>query len=200
MTQKNDCSNGSCTVTTNGDGKSKLVKASDLPLHGNPYPPKDIIQDDTPSSLELTVRSVRTTVQPFMAPFCSAYQKTSDILSIGAAHTRTTIANLQENRGRLKNGLIISGFGLFGLVLARRKGIFKKFLYSSLFMSGAALACYPREVREKTELAFFIAKNRLPPLVQQQYHKITGWKSSTTNQESLNDSEVVTNQSKESKN
>lgn len=193
----NDCSTGSCPVPANDGAKPKLINASDLPLHGNPYPPKDVIQDESPSSLELTVRSVRTTLQPFMAPFCAAYHKTSDVLAIGAAHTQSTMANLRENQSKFKNGIIIGGAGLFGLVLARRRGIFKKILYGSVFASGAALACYPREVREKAELALFIAKDKLPGLVQQQYAKLSGSSQSKSSSEGSND--LASDMTKESK-
>lgn len=196
--KKDDCSTGSCPVV-GSDNKPKLVKSSDLPLHGNPYPPKDVIQNDAPGSLELAVKSVRTTVQPYLTPVCAAYQKTSDILSIGVAHTQSTIANLRENRSRLTNILIISGSGLFGLVVARRRGIFKKLLYTSAFVGGATLACYPREARDKTELAYFIARNRLPALVKEQYQNLTGSKSAPPTSGQTDKLDAETNQTKVSK-
>jgi hypothetical protein len=115
------------------DKEPKLVKISDLPLHGNPYPPKDVIENETPGKLELAVRSVRTTLQPYMSPICTVYQT-------GAAHTRSALVNLRENP-QLTNILIVSSSGILGIVLARRKGFVKQLLYGSVFSGGAAAAC-----------------------------------------------------------
>lgn len=183
-----NCTSGTCPV----DNKSqdKLVKVTDLPLLGNPYPPKDVIQDDSPSSLELGVRSMRTTMQPYVVPFSKAYQKTSDILSIGSAHTRSTFQRLAENQSSVLNALVISGAGLLGVTLAMRKGPFKKILYGSVFFGGALAACYPEEVKAKGELAWFIVKNKLPALMAQQYEKLS------VNKSPVADDAEMTSQSK----
>lgn len=182
MTSKDaDCSTGGCPVDGNKQ-QSKLVKSSDLPLVGNPYPPKDVIESDNPGTLELQIRSIRTTLQPFMAPFCKAYTKTSDVLAIGAAHTSSTIQSLGQNQSVVTNAVIIAGSSLLGITLARRRGIFKKILYGSVFFGGAMAACYPKEAKEKAEFAWFVTKKELPTLFAQQYEKISGKTTSETTQ------------------
>lgn len=164
-----DCSTGACPVEKKDD---KLVKSTDLPLLGNPYPPKDVIQNDTPSQLELSVASIRRTMQPFMAPVCRAYQKTNDVLSIGVAHSQSAIGNLRENQSSLTNALVISCAGLLGLAVARRRSILKKLLFGSLLAGGATAMCYPNEVKEKADILWLMARSKLPSLVQQQYENL----------------------------
>ena len=160
---------------------NKLVKITDLPLHGNPYPPKDVIQNDEPSSLELAVRSIRTTVQPYLSPVFSAYHKTSDVLSIGVAHSQSAIENLRQNQNTITNALVISGAGFLGLAMARRRGIIKKILFSSTLAGMAAGVCYPKETKETLCIAWLMAKNNLPSLVQQQYGNLVNNNKSEIN-------------------
>lgn len=166
-----DCSTGACPVEKK-DGK--LVKSTDLPLLGNPYPPKDVIQNDTPSSLELSIASIRTSIQPFMAPVCKAYQKTSDVLAIGVAHSQSTFATIRESQGSFGKVLFISCSGFLGLAIARRKGIFKKLVLSSLLAGGATTYCYPQDVREKADIIWIMAKNKLPSLKEQYGSLVSG--------------------------
>lgn len=149
--------------------ENKLVKITELPLHGNPYPPMDVIQNDEPNSLELAVRSIRTTVQPYLSPICSAYNRTRDVLSIGVAHSQSAIENLRQNQSTLSNAFVISGAGILGLAMARRRGIIKKVLFSSMLAGVAAGVSYPRETKETLCIGWLMAKNKLPSLVQEQY-------------------------------
>lgn len=164
-----DCSTGGCPVDKKD---AKLVKSTDLPLLGNPYPPRDVIQNETPSSLELSIASIRTTLQPYMAPVCKAYQKTSDVVSIGMAHSQSAIDNLRESQSSLTSVLVISGAGLLGFGLARRRGFIKRAFYGSLLAGGAATVCYPKEVKEKADILWLIAQNKLAPMVSEQYGNI----------------------------
>lgn len=160
--------------------EGKLVKATELPITGNPYPPRDVIIEDNPNILELKVRSVRQTIQPYLSPVFSAYGRASDIVATGAAHSRSAIHQLSENRNSLLNALIISGSGLLGIGLARRRGFFKKFLMGSLFFGGAVVACYPKEAEQRAQVLLYIAKNKFPVVAKQQYEKLINLSTSTS--------------------
>jgi len=148
------------------DGKdgNKLVKSTDLPLAGNPYPPKDVIQDEAPGFLEKAIASTRMAVQPFLTPVTAAYDKTSDIVSIGVAHTQSAIQDLSDNQNAVTSGLIISGSTLLGLILSRRKGLFKKTLYATTFFTASAALCYREEAKRNFEIMWVMAKKRFPEL------------------------------------
>lgn len=176
---KKDSNTGACPVDKK-DGKNKLVKSTELPLLGNPYPPKDVIENETPSSLELTVRSIRTTLQPYMSPICSAYNRTNDFISVGVAHSQGAIANLRENSSGMTGALVVSGAGILGWALARRRGIFKKLLFASILAGGTAGICYPKETKEKVDIVWLIAKNKLPSLLSEQYGNLMKAKPATT--------------------
>lgn len=152
--------------------KKELVLATQLPLHGNPYPPKDVIEIDKPSFLELKVKAVRTTIQPYTAPIASAYNKTSDILSIGAAHTQSSLQSLADNQNSFVSALVIAGSGLLGFGVTRRRGILTRLLVTSALVGGATTACYPKEAEEKSQVLWYIAKNKIPVYAKQQYEKL----------------------------
>lgn len=137
--------------------EKNLVKATELPLHGNPYPPKDIVIDEQPGYLEQQVATLRR----YLAPVGVAYYRSKDILLTGYAHSQSAIHSLGENQNSLVNALVISGSGLFGLALARRKGLFKKLLYGSVFFTGAMAACYREEAQKQAQLASYIIRNKL---------------------------------------
>lgn len=181
--KKKDCSDGSCADKSRND---KLVKSTDLPLVGNPYPPKDAIEDAAPGFLETKVRSLRNTLQPFFSPLHSAYESTSDFVSIGVAHSQNAMSRLAENQSSVLNALVISGTGLLGVALARRRGIFKKILFGSVFFTGALVACYPKDAEEKAQLLFYIAKNKLPDAFSQQYAKFVKTSNSQSKVEAEN--------------
>lgn len=180
VNNKDDCSSGGCPVDKSKG--SKLVRATELPITGNPYPPRDVVIEDSPNMLELKVRSIRLSMQPYLAPMCSAYNRVNDFVSTGVAHSQNAIHRLSDNRNSLINALIISGSGLFGVALARRRGFFKKVLFGSLFFGAAGVACYPKEAQEKSQVLLYIAKNKFPVVAKQQYEKLIKLTTNATKQ------------------
>lgn len=149
-----------------------LVKATELPLHGNPNPPNPATEDK-PGTLEVKVRAARLALKPYLAPVCSIYGKTKDVVSIGMAHSQSTIQTLSENQNGLVHWLVIGGSGLLGLTLAKKRGLFKKTIYTTIFMGAAATACFPEQAKLNGFKAWYIAKNKLPQLVKQKYDTLT---------------------------
>lgn len=152
--------------------EKKLVKATDLPIHGNPFPPKDVIIEEKPGMLETKIGSVTTMLGPYVSPIASTWDRTVDVLAIGKAHSQSAFYRLAENQSSLGSAVIIAVSGLLGFGLARKRNIFTKLLFGSAFMGGASVACYPKDAEEKAQLAWYIAKNKLPGLATQQYLKI----------------------------
>lgn len=166
-----DCKDGSCPVDKSG--KEKLVKATDLPLVGNPYPPRDVIVGDSPGYLETKVRALRSSVQPILSPLGSAYERTSDFISIGVAHSQSGWERLANSQSSVTNSGIIAGTTLLGLALARRRGIIGKLVFGALGFTVGMTGCYPKDMQEKGRMLMYIAQNKLQPAVMQQYEKLT---------------------------
>lgn len=171
-----------CCKTDQQQATAKPVKATELPTHGNPFPAKDVIQDEEPSMLEVKFRSVRTTIQPYVSPLTSAYERTSEFMSVGIAHSQNAMQRLADNQSSVVKAAIISGAGLLGIGLARRRGIFKKLLFGSVFFGGALVACYPEDAGKRAQMLWYIVQNKLPVLAKQQYEKFS--KANTTSDES----------------
>lgn len=159
-----------CTVNSE---EKKLVKATELPLHGNPNPPRDCIMVERPGVLEQQIRKIRTTLQPYFSPIGSGYDRVKDFVSVGVAHSQGAIHRLGENQNSIVNALVIATSGLIGIGLARKRGIIKKFLYGSVFVTGAIGACYPEQAKISAMQALYIAQNKLPELMKQKYQTIS---------------------------
>lgn len=170
----------------NDPKEKKLVKATELPWNWDASTPcQDASSDEQPGLIESKVRSVRASLQQITSPIASAYEKTSDVLSIGYAHSLSSLDRLAGNQNTFAKALFMTTAGLIGFGLARRRGIFKKFLFTSVFFTGAAAGCFPEEVEEKAQVIWYIAKNKLPELAQQQYVKYTQGNNGPQKQENV---------------
>lgn len=83
------------------------------------------------------------------------------------AHSRTTYDLITDETQAIPRAIAITSGGLFGLLIASRKGFFKKILYTSFGLTAATAVCYPKQSRELTELSAFIAKKKGPELIQE---------------------------------
>lgn len=168
-----------------------LVKATDLPRHGNPYPPKDFVATDKPSMLESKITSLRSTIQPYAAPIGTAYGRVSDFAATGLAHSSSMFQRLSDSQNSIIHALLISGAGLLGAAVARRRRI----LTGAIFATGAIAACYPNEATEKAQLTWYIVKNKLPDFAREQYGKLVKANKETDKVKEVQTTELKTNQS-----
>lgn len=180
---KSDDKQEACCKKEQSSQEKKLVKATDLPIYGEPYPPKDVVITDQPGMLESKVATVRNMLQPYVSPIGVAYEKTSDVVSIGIAHSQSSLQRLAENQSIFVNSSIIVGSALLGYTLTRRSGYFKRLGVASVCLTGAFGACYPKETMEKVQVFWYIGKNILPVIARQQYEKLTQNKTQQTNTE-----------------
>lgn len=154
--------------------EKKLVKATELPIHGTPFPPQDVIINERPSILESGVRDLRNSLGNLLSPIAPLYERTNHVVETGYAHTSSLVHRLSESESPVVHAAIITSAGLLGLGLARKRGFLSKLLFGSVFIGGAAAACYPTIVGEKAQLLWYIGKNKLPGVAAQQYEKLIG--------------------------
>jgi coproporphyrinogen III oxidase len=145
----------------------KKVKPSELPLYGNPYPPKDIILNDEPNAIEDGLRSVREAISPIFVQVQDASQRGRQFLDTGVSHARTTYDRISDDGNSVEKAVAITAGGLVGLLLSARKGFFKKLIYTSGGVGVMVAACYPKQTTEFVELTSFIARKKGPELVKE---------------------------------
>lgn len=147
-----------------------LVKATELPLHGNPFPPKEPIEEQ-PSQSELKVRSWRLAAQPYLSPVCAVYDRTKQFMSTGKSHTQEAIQMIRENPNNTVGKVILASTCIFGAFGIYRPGIFRKIMAASVVITGSVVAFNPEYANQKAQLALYIAKNKLPELAKEQFSK-----------------------------
>lgn len=160
----------------NKQDEAKLVKATDLPIHGNPHPPKDFIIDEKPGLIEQKVASIRSVVQPYIAPLGGAISRTSEIISIGKAHSQATLQNVYDLDPLIKAAIVLGVTG-FGWTLGRRRGLMNRFLFTSTAFVGSMFVCYRDQAPENLQVLNHIVTVKLPTLAKQEYEKYVPKKS-----------------------
>jgi len=145
----------------------KKVKPSELPLYGNPYPPKDIILNQETGVIEDGFRATREAIAPLYSYSQEAAKRSIDFVNTGVAHSKATYQSVTQDGHVAEKALAIACGGALGFLLASRKGFFKKLLYTSIGFGGATAACYPKESGEMVEISTYIAKKKGPELVKE---------------------------------
>lgn len=138
-------------------------------MYGNPYPPKDVILNEAPGVIEEGIRSVRHGLLPLYEASLAGLERGEEILETAKVHSRTTYELITDETQAIPRAIAITSGGLFGLLVASRKGFFKKIFFTSLGLTTATAVCYPKQSKELTELSLFIAKKKGPELVQEYF-------------------------------
>lgn len=74
---------------------------------------------------------------------------------------------MSDEANSLPKAIAITGGGLTGLLLATRRGFFRKLLYMSTGLIAASAACYPKQAVEVSQVGVYIAKTKGPELIKQ---------------------------------
>lgn len=138
-----------------------------LPLYGNPYPPKDVILNEEPGTLESGIRTAREAATPYFSIATAASQRGTTFLATAVAHTRSLYERISDDSSSVPKAAAITAGGLTGLLIASRKGFIRKILYTSIGLTAAAAACYPNQSRELIDLSAYIARRRGPDLIKE---------------------------------
>lgn len=138
-----------------------------LPMYGNPYPPKDVIMNQEAGAIEEGVRSARHALLPLYAASIAGLERGQELMDTAVSHSRTTYEMITDESQAIPRAIAITTGGLFGLLLASRKGFFKKILYTGFGLTAATAVCYPQQSKELTELSIYIAKKKGPEMIQE---------------------------------
>ncbi|KAI1301522.1 hypothetical protein HDE_03235 [Halotydeus destructor] len=150
-----------------GCKKAKMMKPSELPLYGNPYPPKDLIQLDEAGMLETGFKTTREAVTPYVDMASGAIDQVKRIYYTGVAHTRQTYDRISTDGNSVDKAVAITAGGLVGMLISARKGFFKKILYTATGVGIMTAACYPKQTTELAEVSTYIARKKGPEILKQ---------------------------------
>jgi len=121
----------------------RLPKAKELPLYDKT---DDYVSEyDENSSLPLIsqISTVRKEVFKYASYINVAQEQAVHFYETGVAHSKSTFDYLKEEENKVQRILIIISGGLAGLLIARKRGIFKKVLYTSFGTGITFSAFYP---------------------------------------------------------
>lgn len=140
-----------------------------LPVYGNPNPPKDDMKTYTYERgvAEDAVFQARLKISHNLKFMDGFFTRTKQIYETGKAHTKSTIDYIADEDNLLPKIGVITGGGILGLLLSARRGIFKKMLYTSAGIGIMSGVCYPKQSSEMFDVAGYIVKNKAPTLVKE---------------------------------
>lgn len=138
-----------------------------MSLYGNPHPPRDVVLNDEAGLLENGIRTARESATPYLEVVRSSSRRGREWFEVALAHSRDLYARISDESSTLPKAAAITGGGLFGLLIASRKGFFKKILYTSIGLGAAAAACYPQQSRELVDLTAYIARRKGPEIIKE---------------------------------
>ncbi|XP_053203767.1 MICOS complex subunit MIC27-like [Panonychus citri] len=160
-----------CDDKSSGDkpcckGKqAKLVTIDQLPLYGNPYPPMDKIETGERGMIEEGIGTVRVAIMENLKFLDGFTGRAKEIFETAKAHSMTTLDYITDETNTVPKALAITGSGLFGLLLASRRGFFKKLLYTSAGVGIATGVCYPKQSEDILDLAGYVVKTNYEKIV-----------------------------------
>jgi len=161
-----------------------------LPLYGNPYPPQDIIQSQEMGQLEGLIYSSRQFVLSNLPFLQGLGQRTRSFVETGFSHTQSAYDYLKEEDKMLPKVLAVTSGGFLGLILASRKGFFKKTLYTGAGLGAFAAVLFPQQTQETVQLGAYIAKNKAPEALKEFLGiDISSWTKSETSNVHKNDNQ-----------
>ncbi|OQV17469.1 hypothetical protein BV898_08403 [Hypsibius exemplaris] len=129
----------------------RMVKISELPIYDEtpPVSRQAYYVEPTPTPvLEQKVAEVRTAIQSWWGGSEKARQRAREIYETGKAHSQSSLEMLRDDTKVLPRAILISTGGLVGLLLAYRKGFFRKIFYTGVGLGGTAAVCYPTATKE----------------------------------------------------
>lgn len=159
------CSAAAAVIATSTDKKDTneppKVRPSELPIYPKePPPPQPCDPKLNPDSLlNSSVRQVRKCIWTVIDEGKILSQQACDYIETGKAHTASTLAFLRVEENRVPRYGAIGIGGLAGLILALRRGKFKKLLYTTAGATAMAALCYPKEAEQYTSEGLKLAKH-----------------------------------------
>lgn len=120
-----------------------------------------------PGPIEDGFRATREAISPYVSLFHDGLDRSRQFLNTGLAHAKTTYETVSDDGNVVHKTVAITGGGLVGLLLASRKGFFKKILYTSSGIGATVALCYPKQTAELVELSTYIARKKGPELVKE---------------------------------
>ena len=134
-----------------------------LPIYGNPHPFEDVIQE--PSKLEEEVRKVRLTTTQNLSFLADWVNSAKQFGQSSLEQITTTYGSITDEKNAVGKAAFITGGGLIGLTI--RRGLLRKLIYSTVGIVTTAAICYPEKAKENANVGFYIAINKLNPIIQE---------------------------------
>ncbi|XP_025195019.1 MICOS complex subunit Mic27 [Melanaphis sacchari] len=141
-------------VLAKDEQEPKLVRPKDLSIYPDESKEKKTEKEiDWQPTIALgSIQKVREEIVNLNQQWSKVKDRVYIFIQTGVSHTESFVDDMrQESNSTLRVGFV-AGSGLAGLLLAARKGTFKKLVYATTGASTAFYVGYPKESEEATKI------------------------------------------------
>ncbi|XP_037086074.1 MICOS complex subunit MIC27-like, partial [Pollicipes pollicipes] len=134
----------------NGEDPVTLIRPSELPIYEDQEPADEYEYHQRPTGLlEQSVGDLRRALSGFVSQYSDTYDYAKHVYETGKAHSAGTLDYLQDETNLVPRATAITVGGLTGLLVAalRRRGLFKRLMYTGVGLAVPTSICYPQQAR-----------------------------------------------------
>ncbi|XP_025422417.1 MICOS complex subunit Mic27 isoform X2 [Sipha flava] len=141
-------------VLAKEDQEPKLVKPKDLSIYPDEVKHKKVEKENNwePTIALGSIQKIRDEIINLNQRWFKVKERVYTFVQTGISHSESFIDNLRDEKNATLRAGFVAGGGLAGLLVAARKGKFKKLLYASSGASAAFYFGYPKESEEATKV------------------------------------------------
>lgn len=141
-------------VLAKDDQEPKLVRPKDLSIYPEGSKEKKVEEENSwePTFALSSIQKVRDEIVNFNQQLSKVKDRMYTFVQTGINHTESFVDDLRQEKNSTLRAGFVAGGGLVGILMAARKGKFKKLVYGTTGASAAFYAGYPKESEEVTKI------------------------------------------------
>jgi len=139
-------------VLAKDEHEPKLVKPRDLSIYPEQTKDKKVEKENWEPTIALgPIQKVRDEIKNLNQHVFKIKERVYTFVQTGISHSESFLGDLREEKNSALRAGFVAGGSLAGLLVAGRKGKFKKLVYTTTGASAAFYVGYPQESAEATK-------------------------------------------------
>lgn len=141
-------------VLAKDDQEPKLVRPRDLSIYPEESKENKTDKENNwePTLALGSIQKVREEIVSLNQQWSKVKDRVYAFVQTGISHTELFVEDLRQEKNSTLRAGFVAGSGLAGLIVAARKGKFKKLVYTTTGASAAFYVGYPKESEEATKI------------------------------------------------
>ncbi|VVC24874.1 Hypothetical protein CINCED_3A020642 [Cinara cedri] len=141
-------------VLAKDEQEPKLVKPRDLSIYTEESKKTNIEKENNwePTIALGAIKTIRGEITSLNHQWSKIKDRVHTFVLTGVSHSESFLNDLRQEKNSILRTGFVAGSGVVGLLVAARKGKFKKLIYTTTGASAAFYVAYPYESEEATKM------------------------------------------------